>query len=109
MSDGRKVYDVLQAYAREWEETLGRATSTPGLGLPGQVAQLQRIYRDVQAQDWPACGRAAQAALVTAMDAAVQAVTLLLSGESTERVQGQLAEAERLMQRFFDELNRLGR
>ena len=109
MSDGRKVYDVLQNYAREWEETLGRATGTPGLGLPGQFAQLQRIYRDVQAQDWPACGRAAQGALVAAMDAAVQAVTLLLSGESTERVQGQLAEAQRLMQSFFDELNRLGR
>jgi hypothetical protein len=109
MSDGRKVYDVLQDYAREWDETLRRATDTPGLGLPGQFAQLQRIYRDVQAQDWPACGRAAQGALVAAMDAAVQAVTLLLSGESTERVQGQLAEAQRLMQSFFDELNRLGR
>ena len=109
MSDGRKVYDVLQDYAREWDETLRRATGTPGLGLPGHLAQLQRIYRDVQAQDWPACGRAAQGALVAAMDAAVQAVTLLLSGESTERVQGQLAEAQRLMQSFFDELNRLGR
>src|SRR5215216_7563240 len=49
MSDGRKVYDVLQDYAREWDETLRRATATPGLGLPAQLAQLQRIYRDVQA------------------------------------------------------------
>ena len=109
MSDGRKVYDVLQDYARAWDETLRRATGTPGLGLPGQLAQLQRIYRDVQGQDWPACGRAAQGALVAAMDAAVQAVTLLLGGESTERVQGQLSEAERLTQRFVDELNRLAR
>ena len=109
MSDGRKVYDVLQDYAREWDETLRRATGTPGGDLFGQLAQLQRIYRDVQTQDWPACGRAAQGAVVTAMDAAIQAVILLLSGESTERVQGQLAEAQRLMQRFFDELNRLGR
>ena len=108
MSDGRKVYDALQNYARQWDETL-RRTTTPGSDLFAQLAQLQRIYRDVQAQDWPACGRAAQGALVTAMDAAIQAVILLLSGDSTERVQGQLAEAQRLMQRFFDELNRLGR
>jgi hypothetical protein len=109
MSDGRKAYDVLQDYAREWDQAFRRATTTPESDLFAQLAQLQRIYYDVQAQDWPACGRAAQGALVTTMDAAVQAVTLLLSGESTERVEGQVAEAQRLMQRFFDELNRLGR
>ena len=109
LDDGRKVYDVLQDYAREWEETLGRATREPGLALPAQFSQLQRIYRDVQAQDWPACGRAAQRALAAAMDASVDAVALLLGGEPVERVQGRLAEAERLMQVFWEELDRLAR
>src|SRR5687768_13114070 len=64
MPDGRRAIDVIQQYAREWDDGLTLAGSTPRMQLAGPISQLQRVRRDVQSQQWPVCAEGVQQALV---------------------------------------------
>lgn len=68
-SDGREVVDTMQQYARAWDDAVAVAGSTPRIGLAQPIAELQRIRREVQQQQWPVCARRAQQLLVEAMSA----------------------------------------
>src|SRR5215207_3493981 len=77
-ADGKRVTDILSRYAQEWDDTVRLAGSTPRINLAGPVGQLQKTRRDVQAQEWPECGRRAQGVLIRAMDAKIDAFTAFM-------------------------------
>ena len=68
-ADGRRVADVMQQHAREWDDALALAQTSPRVALAGPVGQLQRVRREVEAQQWPACAVRTQSALAGAMTA----------------------------------------
>ena len=111
-SDGRTVYDVLKQYGAERDDGAKLARSTPRIQLAAQVATLQRIRRDVQAQPWPACAQAAQTLLVSAMNDTIDGLTAFLGDSS---IVGQasatvaLGRADQKMADFRTELERVTR
>jgi hypothetical protein len=87
-SDGKPIVGVLRAHTQEWDDTVTLASSTPRMTLAGPVGQLQRIRREVQSQQWPDCGRRAQFALVSTMDAQIDVFTSFMAQRSSAQSDG---------------------
>jgi hypothetical protein len=101
-SDGRRVADRLQQYATEWDDALKLADSTSRASLAGPVSELQRIRRDVQAQQWPDCATIAKGLLVGSMDATIDGFLGFMRQDPD--YQHSLNTAADLMRRFNNEL-----
>ncbi len=104
--DGRRVFDALNAHAREWDDAIKLANSTPRMQLAPQIQNLQRIRRDVQAQEWPACGQAAQGLLVALMDAQIEGFIAFLAQRPPEE---HFAWAKAPGEQFGAEMGRIAR
>lgn len=104
--DGRLVYDALHGHAREWDDALKLAHSTPRMQLAPQIQHLQRIRRDVQAQEWPGCALGAQRLLVMLMDAQIEGFIAFLAQRPPEE---HFARATALTAQFQAELGRIAR
>lgn len=73
----------LQGLVQEWQDASTLAGSTPRASLAVQIAALQSIRRRTVDLTAPACGKAAQTALATAMDQGIDGFTAFL-GQAPE-------------------------
>lgn len=102
--DGKKVYDLVKQYAQEWDDADKLAGSTSRIALAPQVAQLQCIRRDVQAQEYPPCGQDAQTKLVAMMDLTIQGYIDFLAQKPDSVVQISLQAADAAQLDFLNAL-----
>ena len=107
--DGKKVYTLLQQYAQEWDDAVHLADSTSRISLAPQIATLQRIRRDVVAQEWPDCGQAAQQHLVKHMDYTIEGFIGFLGQRQDTYVQAAFQLADNELDAFKAELGRVVR
>jgi hypothetical protein len=105
--DGKKVYDLVKQYAQEWDDADKLAQSTSRLTLSPQVAVLQRIRRDVQAQEYPPCGQKAQSKLVETMDYTIEGYLEFLAEKPDPIVQTSLLRAQSAQIEFAAALSEL--
>jgi hypothetical protein len=106
-NDGRKAYDLLKQHGTEWTDAVTLAGSTPRVQLAPQIATLQRIRRDVQAQPWPECAQRAQALLVTTMNGIIDGLTDFLG--QRPGYESKIEASTRTMAEFNAELERVVR
>lgn len=100
------VKDV-QGLMQEWQDASTLAGSTPRASLAVQIAELQRIRRATQALTPPDCGKPAQAALVTAMDAGIDGFTAFLSQATEADVQAKFTLAASAFTTATEEIGKL--
>ncbi len=74
-SNGKQVYNLLETYAGDWEKAANRADAAQPAAMAPEIEALQKIRQDLNAQQWPACGKAAQAAFVALMDTTIEGFT----------------------------------
>lgn len=107
--DGKKVYDLLHQYAQEWDDAVTLANNTPRVALSAQIATLQRIRRDVQAQTYPTCAFAAGTALVTVMDTTIDGFLAFLGQKPDAEVAASFQRAAEQEKAFIAEMAKVVR
>jgi len=98
--EGAKVYDLVARYATEWDDANKLVAASTRMTMSPQVAELQRIRRDVSTQMYPECGQRAQRALVDAMDSMINGYISFLKQDQDYITTGYFKTANGQMERF---------
>lgn len=101
---GDAVVEQLGGLFAEWTDAFDLATTTSRIAMGDRVADLQRIRREVQAQEWPECAEAAHGFLVAAMDNSIEGFQLFMSNKPQGEIDKKFEKATRAINNFTEEL-----
>jgi hypothetical protein len=111
----RPCVEQAQAYAEtisglqeEWQAITIRSETTPPDALRSEIALMRDIRRRTTVLDVPNCGQAAHAALLSAVDATIDAVTARQEQQPLEIIDAKRAMAKVADQRLTDAIVALG-
>lgn len=82
--DGELVSAVVNDYLIEWDDITALASSTPRIQLSVHVAELQRVRREFEDEEWPECAAETQRLGVRYMDKVIDAFRAFLSGSESQ-------------------------
>ena len=85
-SDGEKVYGLLYDYLYQWEDESKLANQTGRISLSPRIAELQRIRREVDQEEWPECAKDAKTILVAGMDYSIDGFIAFLQSSGSEEI-----------------------
>lgn len=97
----------MQSVAREWDDAVKLADSTPRAALAAQVESLQTIRRKAQDVAPPDCATAVKQALVDSMEATITGFISFLGQKTDVEVQAAFTVARQRMDLFTTELSKL--
>jgi hypothetical protein len=101
VDQSQPFFDQIEPLARRWDDANKLAGQTPRMQLAVQIASLQAIRRDVQDLKPPECSKAAQTALVGAMDATIQGYVDFLAQKSDSTVSASFKLASTQMNAYI--------
>jgi hypothetical protein len=90
-----------------WDDANAVASSTGRISLGPQVAALQRIRRDMEADPWPACGADFKKTTLRAMDKTINGYLLFMRGSSAFSGSLEMKEADAAWADWSVELSQL--
>jgi hypothetical protein len=100
--------ETIAALQAEWQTIAARSQATPRDTLRSEMALLRDIRRRTTALDVPGCGQAAHAALLSAIDATIDAVTARYEQQPLEIIDAKRATAHVASERLNDAIVALG-
>lgn len=100
-------YHRLGLALREFDDVLSLAISVPREMVVEQVEQLQRVRREVEAAQVPACLEAYKGSLVRYMNRVVDLLVAFLAGVSPNQISEALLNTSEMRQAIFAEITLL--
>ncbi len=100
-------YHSLGLALREFEDALSLAISVPREMVVEQVEQLQRVRREVEAAQVPACLEAYKGSLVRYMNRVVDLLVAFVAGVSPSQISDALLNTSEMRQAIFAEVTLL--
>ncbi|MBX3045705.1 MAG: SH3 domain-containing protein [Anaerolineales bacterium] len=100
-------YHALGSALREFDDALNLAISVPRDMVIAQVEQLQRVRREVEAAQVPACLEAYRASVVRYMNRVVDLLVAFVAGAAPSQISDALFGATDLRQEIFAEITLL--
>jgi len=97
----------IDPLAREWDDAVTLANSTPRASLSNQIEKLQALRRKVEALDAPECAAAVKAYLVDTMDAMTRGFIAFLGQKSDSQVQALFSVGKDEQAQFAEALQRV--
>lgn len=107
--DNERVADLIEEFIDEWDDAFTLASSTSRMNLNSQIAELQRIRRNVNRQDWPTCAQAAQRSMVAAMDSSIDGFIAFMAQEPEATVNRHFERSFEHFDTAAEELRKLRR
>jgi len=105
--DGELVFDALNSTWDEFYDEITLADSTPRMQLAPRIAELQRIRREVEDQEWPDCGVMAQSFLVSAMEETINGFIAFLAQKADSVIEGHFDRSGNHFKFFTSELEKI--
>ena len=103
-----KYLDAIRDVSRRFDDASMLANNTPRMSLPPVISDMQVIRRQAEDLKVPDCAATAKGVLVRYMNAVIDAFTAFLGQESDSAVSAHFDTASTLMDRYLDEMSRLG-
>lgn len=97
-------YHTLGSALREFDDALNLAVNVPRDLVVAQVEQLQRVRREVEAQQVPVCLEAYKASMVNYMNRVVDLLVAFVSGVSPNQISQALLGSAELRAAISDEI-----
>ena len=72
---GQQVYALLEGYSVRWTQAAERADTAQLAAMGAEIEALKAIRNELNGQQFPTCGKAAQAAFVAWMDTIIEGFT----------------------------------
>lgn len=85
-SEGKPVTGTISTYATRWDDADKLANSTSRVTLAPQIATLQTIRRDLQAETFPSCGQESQRTFIAMMDTEIEMLLSFLRQDGDRTV-----------------------